>query len=61
MEKVLIIGAEVCAVLLSILCVYHYFTGNCDSSVVVFSIVFAIMAAWCHKIQKDIEFDFRLW
>lgn len=61
MEKVLIISAEVCAVLLSILCVYHYFTSNCDGMVILFSIIFAGMAIWCHNLQKDIKFDFKLW
>ena len=61
MEKIFIIGAEICAILLSILCVYHYFASNCDGMVIFFFLVFAAMAIWCHKIQKHIKFDFKLW
>ena len=61
MEKVCIIGAEICAALLSILMIYHYFANDCDGVVLFFSILFAIMSVWCHKIQKDIKFDFKLW
>ena len=61
MEKICCIIAEICAVLLSILCVYHYFSIDSDGMILLFSLMFAVMALWCHKIQKDIKFDFKLW
>lgn len=62
MEKLFMIMAEICAILLSILCVYHHFNSGYDSDIaILFSIVFAIMAIWCHSIQRTLRFDFRLW
>ena len=60
MEKLFIIGAEICAFILSALCVYHYLAGNCENMVMLFSLMFAAMAVWCHRIQKLLKFDFRL-
>lgn len=61
MEKLLIIGAEICAFILSILCVYHYCVNNSGGVAILFSIIFAVAAYVCHRIQKDLKFDFKLW
>ena len=55
MEKILVISVEVCAILLSALCVYTYFKDY-DGMVMFFSIMFAGMAVWCHGIQKSMKF-----
>ena len=55
------IGSEICAAILSILCVYHYFASHCDGMVIFFAVMFAVMAVLCHKIQKSLRFDIKLW
>lgn len=61
MEKLLIILAEICSALLSILCVYHYFAHDNRGIIILFSLVFAGMAVWLHKIQRPLHFDFKVW
>ena len=61
MEKLLIIGAGICNALLSILSVYYYCANHCDGMVLFFSLMFAVMAIWCYKIQKPLKFDFKIW
>lgn len=61
MGKIFIISAEICAIILSFLCVYHYFANDCSGMVMFFSFMFAVMAICCHKLQKGIKFDFKLW
>lgn len=61
MEKLFMIAAEICAFILSLLCVYHWSEGHSGGMSLFFALLFMIMGAWCHKIQRTIKFDFRLW
>ena len=61
MEKILYIIVEICAILLSLSMVYHYFVNHCDGMVLIFSGVFAWAAFWCHVIQKNTKFRSKLW
>ena len=55
MEKLLLIGAETCLFITSLMLGYWYLTHG-DGVILFFSVVMFLFAVWCHKLQKQMSF-----